>query len=232
MSLDEVSGIAIVKNHIFCACAKRISDQPVGNISLPSTSIILDSRAGLTAFRAGRRSALARVWIGCDAPQGSRRKGIDLTSRRSEGVPDRDLGMLVTGVIGRGVVHDHVLVRRHGQPDMDLEAGAVAMLVARGDDRDAAGGDAPIVGLEALDLGQDLGAGGVGRFRAFEGDLRVDLHGMPFGPEGRWKNGWSAPTAPTRSGAADQVLLGYLNSGAALSCAALASMLMIVMPLV
>jgi hypothetical protein len=89
--------------------------------------------------------------------------------------------MLVTGIVRRRMVHDDVFVRRDGEPDADLEAGAVPMFMARGDHRYATRRDAMIVGFEAFDFIQYLGAGGIRGFRTFEGDLRVNLHGCLSG---------------------------------------------------
>jgi len=79
------------------------------------------------------------------------------------------------------MIHNDVLVRRQGEPDVDLKAGAVPMFVARGDHRHAACRDAMIVRFEALDFIQYLSAGGIRGFRTFESDLRVNLHGLSFG---------------------------------------------------
>src|SRR5665213_3516717 len=100
------------------------------------------------------------------------------------------------------MVDDDVLVRRHGKPDMDLKAGSVPMLVARRDHCDAAGGGAPMAGFEALDVVEDLRAGGVRGFRTFKGDLRVNLHECLSGATHCGRGTWSAlltRSSPTHS---------------------------------
>lgn len=95
-------------------------------------------------------------------------------------MPDRDLSMLVANAIRRRTIDDDVFVRGDREPDMDLEAGPMPMLVARGDHRDATSRDviAPCSG------------GGAGARCRSSALRRYEI---------------------------DQVLLGYLNSGAALS---------------
>jgi hypothetical protein len=71
--------------------------------------------------------------------------------------------------------HD-AFVRRNCQPDVDLEAGAVAMLVTRGDHLYAAARNALIVCFQPLYFTQYLGAGKFRRFGTFESDLWGYLH--------------------------------------------------------
>jgi hypothetical protein len=58
------------------------------------------------------------------------RKIIDLASSGGKRVLDRDLDMFVPGVLGWCVIDDNIFVRRKCKPDVDMEAGAVLVLVA------------------------------------------------------------------------------------------------------
>ena len=62
------------------------------------------------------------------------REIVELASGRSKRILDRDLGMLVPGVVGCMIDHNFAVLR-NGKPDVNLEAGAVAMLMAFGDHR-------------------------------------------------------------------------------------------------
>src|ERR1700722_3302010 len=75
------------------------------------------------------------------------------------------------------MVHHDVFVRWNRQPDVNLEPGAVPVLVTGCDHRHAAAGDALVVRFQPLDLLQYDAARGIRRFRAFESDLWSNLHG-------------------------------------------------------
>ena len=147
---------------------------------------------------------------------GLRRKCIDLAAGRSEGVLDRGLGMLMTRAVRRRIAHYDVLVRGYREPDVDLESGAVTMSVARGDHLYSTSRNALIVHFEALDFIQYLRAGCFRSFRTFKGDLRVDLHEYLSIVLRQRRTGAGCSTA-LQYHQLNQALLGYLNSGAALS---------------
>jgi hypothetical protein len=79
-------------------------------------------------------------------------KRVNLTSNSRESVLDRDLNVFVPCVVDRRMIDNDVLVQRNGQPNVDLKASAVAMLVAWCNNGYAASGDALIVGLQPFDL--------------------------------------------------------------------------------
>ena len=89
---------------------------------------------------------------------------------------DRYLNMFVPRILRRCVVDENVFVRRNCKPDMDLEAGAVTVLVTRCDHSYAASDDAMIVFLQPVCLTIDYGAHGLRRIGPFERHLQWDLH--------------------------------------------------------
>ena len=80
---------------------------------------------------------------------------VNLTPGVGESVPDRDFNVFVPRVVNTSMVDDDIFVRRKRKPNMDLESGAMAMLVARRDDGYATSGDALIVSFQPFDLFQD-----------------------------------------------------------------------------
>jgi hypothetical protein len=100
-----------------------------------------------------------------------RRKAIDLASGRGKCIFDRRLGVFMPSIIERCMADHDAFVRRNCQPDVDLEAGAVAMLVTRGDHLYAAACNALIVCFQPLNFTQYLGTGKFRRFGTFESDL-------------------------------------------------------------
>jgi hypothetical protein len=79
-------------------------------------------------------------------------KSVNLTPGVRESVPDRDFEMFVPRVVNMRMIDDDIFVRRKRDPNMDLESGAVAMLIARRNIRYATSRDAPIVSFEPFDL--------------------------------------------------------------------------------
>jgi len=91
----------------------------------------------------------------------SRRKIIELAPGISKRILDRGLGMFVPWIMRRCMVDDDVSVWRNCEPDMNLEAGAVAMLVAWGDDLHAATRNALCMCFQPVYFAQYLGARGI-----------------------------------------------------------------------
>jgi hypothetical protein len=88
-----------------------------------------------------------RAWkIGSDG------KSVNLTPGGRESVPDRDFNVFVPRVVDMRTVDDDIFVRRNREPDMDLESGAMAMLMARSDNGYATSRDALIVSFQPFDL--------------------------------------------------------------------------------
>jgi hypothetical protein len=87
--------------------------------------------------------------------------------------------MLVPRVVNMRMVDDDIFVRRKRNPDVDLEAGAMAMLVAWRDNGYAASRDAPIVGFQPFDLFQYRLTRRRRWLGALEGDLWCYLHCVP-----------------------------------------------------
>ncbi|MGA9953577.1 MAG: hypothetical protein WBQ22_10130, partial [Bradyrhizobium sp.] len=79
-------------------------------------------------------------------------KGVNLTPGGCESVPDRDFNVLVPRVINMRMVDDDIFVRWKRKPNMDLKSGAMAMLVAWGDNGYATSRDALIVSFQPFDL--------------------------------------------------------------------------------
>ena len=79
-------------------------------------------------------------------------KGVNLTPGDRESVPDRDFNVFVPRVVNMQMVNDDIFVRRKRQPNMDLESGAMAMLVARRDNGYATSRDALIVSFQPFNL--------------------------------------------------------------------------------
>jgi hypothetical protein len=79
-------------------------------------------------------------------------KVVDLTPGSREGVFYRYVGMFMTWVISGRMINNDVLVRWNRQPNVDLKADAMAMLLAWSDNGDAASRNAFIVCLQPFDL--------------------------------------------------------------------------------
>jgi hypothetical protein len=105
-----------------------------------------------------------------------RRQLIKLPSGGSEGILDRGVRMFVPPIVSLRVIDNDIFVGRHGEPDVNLESGAVAVLVAWRNHLDATSGNAVIVCFQSLDLIDDLCACRIRCFRTFESDFRGDLH--------------------------------------------------------
>src|SRR5665213_2477517 len=78
----------------------------------------------------------------------SNRKCVNLTTRSRESVLDRDLNVFVSCVVDRRMIDHDALVRRNRQPNVNLESGAMTMLVAWCDNGYATSRDALIVDFQ------------------------------------------------------------------------------------
>jgi hypothetical protein len=87
--------------------------------------------------------------------------------------------MFVPRIVNVRVIDDNILVRRKRNPDMDLESGAMAMLMAWRDNGYATSRDASIVSFQPFDLFQYRLARRRRWFGAFEADLWCYLHFLP-----------------------------------------------------
>ena len=106
-------------------------------------------------------------------------KGVNLTPGDRESVPDRDFNVFVPRVVNRRLVDDDIFVRWKRKPNMDLESGAMAMLMAWRDNGYATSRDALIVSFQPFDLFQYCLARRWRWLGAFEGDLWCYLHSVP-----------------------------------------------------
>ena len=79
-------------------------------------------------------------------------KGVNLTPGDRESVPDRDFNVFVPRVVNRRLVDDDIFVRWKRKPNMALESGAMAMLMAWCDDGYTTSRDPLIVGFQPFDL--------------------------------------------------------------------------------
>lgn len=84
--------------------------------------------------------------------------------------------MLVPSILRWLVVDYDVFVRRNCKPYMDMEAGAVMVLVTRCDHSYAATDDMMIVFLQPFYLTLDHGSHSVRRLGSFKSHLNWDLH--------------------------------------------------------
>ena len=78
-------------------------------------------------------------------------KSVYLTPGACESVPDRDVEIFVS-CVGRRMIDDDIFVRWNRQPNMDLESGAMPMLMAWRDNGYSTSGDALIVGFQPFNL--------------------------------------------------------------------------------
>jgi hypothetical protein len=104
------------------------------------------------------------------------REIVDLPTGGSKRLFDRHLDMFVPCIVRWRMIDDNVLVRGNCNPDADLEAGAVLMLVARRDHSNAAPDDMVIVLFQPLCFTFDFGAHSLRRLASFEGHLQWGLH--------------------------------------------------------
>ena len=101
---------------------------------------------------------------------------IDLSSSGGKRIFDRDLNMLVPSILRWLVVDYDVFVRRNCKPNVDIEAGAVMVLVTRCDNSYAATDDMMIVFLQSFYLTFDRRSHGVRRLGPFKSHLNWNLH--------------------------------------------------------
>jgi hypothetical protein len=85
--------------------------------------------------------------------------------------------MLVPSILRWLVVDYDVFVRRNCKPNVDMEAGAVMVLVTRCDYGYAATDDMMIVFLQPFYFTFDRGSHSIRRLGAFKSDLNWNLHG-------------------------------------------------------
>src|ERR1700719_2335817 len=84
--------------------------------------------------------------------------------------------MFVARVVPWRTIDHDVFVRRNSKPDVDLEAGAMAVLVARRDHGYAAPNDVAIMRLQPLYFMFDRNAHGIRWLGSFESHLQWSLH--------------------------------------------------------
>ena len=101
---------------------------------------------------------------------------IELASGGSKRVFDRHLNMFVPLVVRRRMIDYDGFVRWNGKRDVDMEAGAVMVFVARCDYSYAASDDVAIVLFQPLYFTFDRNAHGVRRIGSFKSHLQWDLH--------------------------------------------------------
>jgi hypothetical protein len=106
------------------------------------------------------------------------REIVELTSGCGKRVFDRYLNMLmcVSFVVRRVVIDYDAFVRWHCKRDMDIEAAAVTVFVARCDHSDAASNDVAIVLFQPLYFAFDGNAHSLRRIGSFKSHLQRDLH--------------------------------------------------------
>jgi hypothetical protein len=103
---------------------------------------------------------------------------LNLTLRRAEGILDRNRDVLMLWGVAVSFGHDDVLVRRHGDADIDLEQIALLMPRLRRNDRHIAARDPVMEFLQVFGLPFDLGAYFLRRLRMLERDIKRHLHWM------------------------------------------------------
>jgi len=104
----------------------------------------------------------------------------NLTLRRPERILDRDRDVLVLWRVAVSLGHDDVLVRRHGDADIDLEQTALLMPRLWRDDGHIAAGDPIMKFLQVLGLPFDLGANFLRRLGVLERDIKRRRIGCSF----------------------------------------------------
>jgi hypothetical protein len=103
---------------------------------------------------------------------------LNLTLRRAECILDRDRNVLMLWRVAVSFGHDDVLMRRHGDADIDLEQIALLMPRLRRNDRHIAARDPVMEFLQVFGLPFDLGAYFLRRLRMLERDIERHLHWM------------------------------------------------------
>ena len=79
-------------------------------------------------------------------------KSVNLTPGDREGVLYRNFDTFVSCVVERRTVDDDIFMRRERKPDVNLEAGAMAMLMTWRDNGYTTSCDALIVSFQPFDL--------------------------------------------------------------------------------
>ena len=101
---------------------------------------------------------------------------IELASGGGESVFDRHLDMFGPFIVRPRVIDYDVFVRWNGKRDVDMEAGAVMVFVARCDYSYAASNDMAIVLFQPLYFTFDRNAHGLRRIGSFKSHLQWNLH--------------------------------------------------------
>jgi hypothetical protein len=99
-----------------------------------------------------------------------------LASGGSKRVFDRHLNMLVPLVVRRRMIDYDGFVRWNGKRDVDMEAGAVMVFMARCDHCHVASNDVAIVLFQPLYFAFDRSARRLRRIAPFKSHLQWDLH--------------------------------------------------------
>lgn len=99
-----------------------------------------------------------------------------MASGSRESVFDRDLNMFGPLVVSRRVIDYDGFVPWNGKRDVDMEAGAVMVFVARCDYSYAASNDVTIVVFQPLYFTFDRNAHGLRRIGSFKSHLQWGLH--------------------------------------------------------
>jgi hypothetical protein len=103
---------------------------------------------------------------------------LNLTLRCAECIFDRDREVLVLWRVAVSLGHDDVLMRRHGDADIDLEQTALLMPRLWRDDGHIATRDPVVKFLQVLGVPFDLGANFLRRLGILERNIKRRLHGM------------------------------------------------------
>jgi hypothetical protein len=101
---------------------------------------------------------------------------LDLASGGRKRVLHRDLDLLVTFFVRRGVADDDVFLGRHRQKDVDLESCPMPMAVTWTDHGHPAGGDAFVVRFEPLEFTLDVRPNWIRWLASLKYDLKRVLH--------------------------------------------------------
>ena len=99
-----------------------------------------------------------------------------MASGGSKRVFDRHLNMLVPLVVRRRMIDYDVFVRWNGKRDVDMEAGAVMVFMARCDHCHVASNNVAIVLFQPLYFAFDRSARRLRRIAPFKSHLQWDLH--------------------------------------------------------
>jgi hypothetical protein len=101
---------------------------------------------------------------------------IDLAPGSCKSILDRDFCMCVSAIIRGGATDHDIFMGRQSQQDVDLKARSVAMVVARTDHRDPAGGNAMIMRFEPLKFTLDTCTNWIRRLASLERHEQRILH--------------------------------------------------------